>query len=395
MSVLFANGCVYVEALARGHRRRDPDHLQDVGLRQSVEHIERSKAISLSCPCMQVYESANIEGLDRVTGKSTSPHRAVFFSSPILASHPDANKLPSVNPSSDLRLPSLSNRSTAQITPSYTSGCQTAEPSINNHKSDPSLSWSDIESVSSQSLRISSATLESTHKLITPAFLGLMRATTNESSSWKSTSLRTLRESAFGGQKIQKKQHNRHRGREEESEDEDLDGIKHGKNSQALLPTDKEFACPYYKSNPDGPHPKRRERGSWKMISKLKHRHHKVQASTVNEEALQRVFGKDNLTLAEKWGAICFVLFPQASRLLELDYGIDWLIDKFGFSNTGSSSPGIPRNMSSFADEVLPPTLDPLGIFPAPMAKIRCMLQEEDEESTSALFKDPSNERQP
>jgi hypothetical protein len=83
--------------------------------------------------------------------------------------------------------------------------------------------------------------------------------------------LRTLRESAFGGQKIQKKQHNRHRGREEESEDEDLDGIKHGKNSQALLPTDKEFACPYYKSNPDGPHPKRRERGSWKMISKLKH----------------------------------------------------------------------------------------------------------------------------
>jgi len=72
------------------------------------------------------------------------------------------------------------------------------------------------------------------------------------------------------------------------------------------------------------------------MISKLKHvrklsscrfksnqppnrlqehlrRHHKVQASTVNEEALQRVFGKENLILVEKWGAIYFVLFPQAS----------------------------------------------------------------------------------
>jgi hypothetical protein len=166
-----------------------------------------------------------------------------------------------------------------------------------------------------------------------------MRATTNESSSSKSASLRTLRESAFGGRKIQKKQHNRHKGREEDSEDDDPDDIKHVKNSQALLTADKEFACPYYKSNPDGPHPKRCERGSWKTIAKLKHvrklssfwlsrlksnqplnrlqehlqRHHKVQASTINEEALQRVFDKYNITPAEKWGAIYFVLFPQVS----------------------------------------------------------------------------------
>ncbi|OXV11148.1 hypothetical protein Egran_01091 [Elaphomyces granulatus] len=328
------------------------------GLRQSVEHIERSKAISLSCPYVQVYESANIEGLDRGTGKSTSPHRAVFFSSPILASHPDANKLPPVNPSSDLRLPSLSNGSTAKSTPSYTSKFLSLnkyqEPSINKHKSEPS--WSDIESVKQSIIENVLRNIGVDPQIDNSGISALQES--------KSTSLRTLRESAFGGQKIQNKQHNRHKGREEESEDEDLGGIKDGKNSQARLPTDKEFACPYHESNPDRPHHANEEEHL--------RRHHKVQASTVNEEALQRVFGKENLILVEKWGAIYFVLFPQAN------YGIDWSIDKFGSSNTWSSSPGIPRNLSSFADEVLPPTLDPLGIFLALTAKIRCMLQEEE-----------------
>ncbi|OXV11149.1 hypothetical protein Egran_01090 [Elaphomyces granulatus] len=435
----------------------DPEHLRDVadadhGPRQYIEHIERSKAISLSYPFVQVYESANIEGLDRVTGKSTSPHRAVFFSSSNLASHPDANKLPSVNPSLDLRLPSLSNGSTAQSTPSYTAGCQTErkedwerhkdhyllqkflsldkyrERSVNNHKSE--ASWSDIESVKQSIIENVLRNIGVDPQIDNYGLLGIgalhesgihsffdqisypfwrehasqTRATTNESSSSKSASLRTLQDSAFGGQKIQKKQHNRHKGREEDSEDEDLDGIKHGKNSQALLAADKEFACPYYKSNPDGPHQKRCERGSWKTIAKLKHvrklssfllsrlksnqppnrlqehlqRHHKVQASTINEEALQRVFDKYNITPAEKWGAIYFVLFPQASVIPCPYYGIDWSIDTSGSSNIGSSSPGIPCNLSSSADEVLPSNLNPLDIFPALVTKIRCMLQEEE-----------------
>ena len=46
---------------------------------------------------------------------------------------------------------------------------------------------------------------------------------------------------------------------------------KRFKNSQALLPAGIEYACPFHKSNPDGPHPKKCERSSWKTISKLKH----------------------------------------------------------------------------------------------------------------------------
>jgi hypothetical protein len=116
------------------------------------------------------YGSANMDRIEVVTGRSTLPLHPMSFPSPSL---PDSSELPPRNPSSDLRLPSVSNGSTANIP----------------------------------------------------------------------------------------------RGER---------GISEGRNSirssaTSKRPSDIELACPVYKSNPEGPHPKRCERGSWKMISRLKH----------------------------------------------------------------------------------------------------------------------------
>jgi hypothetical protein len=42
------------------------------------------------------------------------------------------------------------------------------------------------------------------------------------------------------------------------------------------------------------------------------HRDHHIEASAITKEVLQMIYGKDRLTLEEKWGAIYIVLFPQA-----------------------------------------------------------------------------------
>src|SRR5467141_2921847 len=128
----------------------------DAELRQSIQHTERFEAH------LRGYDSANID--------STLP---LHFPSRILGSLPDASKLPSGTPSSDLRLLSLSNGSMA---------C---------------------------TLRGERAQAEGQNPV---------RWTTPSATS------------------------------------------KRFKDSQALPPTGIELACPFYKSNPGGPHQKRCER---------------------------------------------------------------------------------------------------------------------------------------
>jgi hypothetical protein len=153
----------------------DPEQLPGVTdadhrLRQSIQHTERFEAL------LRGYDSANID--------STLPLHAMFFPSRIFGSLPDASKLPSGTPSSNLRLLSPSNGSMA---------C---------------------------TLRGDRAQAEDQNPV---------RWTTPSATS------------------------------------------KRFKDSQALPPTGIELACPFYKSNPGGPHEKRCERGSWTSISKLRH----------------------------------------------------------------------------------------------------------------------------
>ncbi|KAN0074781.1 hypothetical protein V8E54_007392 [Elaphomyces granulatus] len=167
-------------------------------------------------------------------------------------------------------------------------------------------------------------------------------------------------------------------------------GMSEGQNSirwttssaTSKRPSNIELACPVFKSNPEGPHPKRCERGSWKMISRLKHehlhRHHHIEASAITDEVLQRVYGKDSLTQEEKWGAIYAVLFPQARVIPCPYYGTDWPsgIEISGPSNARSSFPRPPGILHG--DDPLPSTLDELDFYPALMTKVRCMLEEEE-----------------
>jgi hypothetical protein len=97
---------------------------------------------------------------------------------------------------------------------------------------------------------------------------------TSISSSAKAASSSTLQVPTSGGNssnRARKRQRKPNHSPGEDSEEEPSNQETPPKSARRDLTTSIEFACPYYKENPQGSHKKQCARGSWKNIAKLKH----------------------------------------------------------------------------------------------------------------------------
>lgn len=316
-----------------------------------LETVHRHELISLGLPTTQIYEIRKIDDSELPIAK------------PVLLPLPRVPVYRPPNSTTGSHPPFLSSGSTestsrSELSKEDTGGdrgsfLQTARgesESIANQQNVPQTSNNGAAGawLAGVHVRVVQSLLDRVNNLLHRGHPSQSQPSTSKSSSSKAASSGTLRGSTSSGNssnRVRKGQMKTDNSPDEDSEEERPDQETPRKSAQRDLTTGIEFACPYHKANPERPHPKRCERGSWKTISKLKYvsmtycisvslnedlptpgcqqehlqRHHKVQANTISDEVLAKLCEKEslgkkgNLTLEDKWGAIYHVLFPEAT----------------------------------------------------------------------------------